>query len=353
MPSGVDDATSSAGSELSDVCRFSGPTSSRVSYFDILFCSNSALLARLTAPSSAEAAFQIVQMSPTEPPFNANRQVDGARFFMLVGSQRCGSNFLREVLVTHPEAVVQGEIFYPYPLPNCFHSFVRSVATRPMPPQSYEDAIGLMDDYLVFLREDAKRSFPAKAGAISAIGLDVKYNQMRFLSPVHHDLGARPVLFDYCASRGLPILHLVRTNVVHQALSLVLAEARNAYHRFASEGQQAGTVEISLQRLLECARWVESETGTFRRMAKGMKVLEVSYERVAGACARTAPGEQLGQSVRVMAEIAEFLGLASEFSSPTTIQKMVDRPYHEIVSNYEELKAGIRSSEFEPFLDSI
>jgi LPS sulfotransferase NodH len=292
-------------------------------------------------------------MSPIDQPFNANRQVDGARFFLLVGSQRCGSNFLREVLVTHPHAAVQGEIFYPYPLPNCFHSFVRSVATRPMPPQFYEDAVGLMDDYLVFLREDSKRSFPAKAGSIAAIGLDVKYNQMRFLSPVHHDLGARPILFDYCAARGIPILHLVRTNVIHQALSLVLAETRNAYHRFGSASTQSGPVEVSLPRLLECARWVESETGTFRKMAKGMKVLEVSYERVAGACARSVPGDKLGPSVRVMAEIAEFLGLASEFSNPTTIQKMIDRPYRELVSNYEEMKAGIRSSEFEPFLESI
>jgi len=50
-----------------------------------------------------------------------HHQVEGATFFALIGSQRCGSNFMRELLGTNPQTIVHGEIFMPFPLPNCWH----------------------------------------------------------------------------------------------------------------------------------------------------------------------------------------------------------------------------------------
>lgn len=291
-------------------------------------------------------------MSSPDSTATANRQLDGASFFLLVGSQRSGTNFLRELLVTHPAAVVNGEVFFPYPLPNCYHNFVRTMVHRAMPPLFYEDAIAVLDDYTVFLREDCKRSFPDKAGRTQAIGLDVKYNQMRFVTPVHHDLQMRPMLLEYCGRRGIPILHLVRTNVLHQALSMVIAEARNVYHNYDG-ADTAGAVQVPIPRLLECARWIENSAAAFREMTRDLRVLEISYERLVAACARVSPGARLGESARVMGEIATFLGIDNDFMHPVSIRKVVDRPYSQLVANYDEVVVAVRESEFEPFLATI
>jgi hypothetical protein len=283
---------------------------------------------------------------------NANHQVDGATVFLLVGSQRSGTNFLRELIGTNPAAIVHGEVLYPYPLPNCYHNFVRTMVTRQMPPLHYDDGIGLLDDYLVFLREDCKRSYPAKAGMVKALGLDVKYNQLRFITPVHYDLHLRPLMLEHCGIRGVPILHLVRTNVLHQALSMAIAEARNVYHNYDG-GRAASPVAVQVDRVLQCARWVESEAAVFRDMTRDLRVLEISYERLIAACARVAPGAKLGASARVMGEVASFLGIDNDFEHPASIKKVIDRPYQELLTNYSDVVAAVRGSEFEPFLDSI
>lgn len=291
-------------------------------------------------------------MSSPDPAPTANYQLDGATFFLLVGSQRSGTNFLRELLVTHPDMVVHGEVFFPYPLPNCYHNFVRTMTSRTSPPVYEQDAVALLDDYTVFLREDCKRSFPEKAGRTKAIGLDVKYNQLRFVAPVHHDLQTRPFLLEYCGRRGVPILHLVRTNVLHQALSVVIAEVRNVYHNYGGSGVKQA-LQVPTQRLLECARWLEGSAAMFREMTRDLRVLEISYERLVAACARVAPGARLGESARVMGEIATFLGIDNEFLHPASIKKVVDKPYSQIVANYAEVVAAVRASEFEPFLATI
>ena len=291
-------------------------------------------------------------MSSPDSKATANYQLDGSSFFLLAGSQRSGTNFLRELLVTHPNAVVHGEVFFPYPLPNCYHNFVRTMVNRAVPPLYYEDAVALLDDYTVFLREDCKRSFPDKAGRTQAIGLDVKYNQMRFVTPVHHDLQMRPMLLEYCGRRGIPILHLVRTNVLQQALSMVIAEVRNVYHNYDGAGSSQ-PVQVSIPRLLECARWIESSAAAFREMTRDLRVLEISYERLVAACARVAPGARLGESARVMGEIATFLGIENNFLHPASIKKVIDKPYNQLVANYSEVVDAVRESEFEPFLSTI
>lgn len=291
-------------------------------------------------------------MSSPDLKQSSNQPLDGATLFLLVGSQRSGTNFLRELLVTNPATVVHGEVFYPYPLPNCFHNFVRTMVTRQLPPVHYEDGIALLDDYAVFLREDYKRGYPDKAGNARVIGLDVKHNQLRFLTPVHHDLQMRPLLLEYCGRRGIPILHLVRTNVLQQAMSMAMAEARNVYHNYGG-GAVEQPIQVSVPRLLECARWIETSAATFREMVRDLRVLEISYERLVAACARVAPGAKLGESARVMGEVASFLGIENDFLHPTSIKKVVDRPYRELVANYSEVVAAIRESEFEPFLASI
>lgn len=284
-----------------------------------------------------------------------HHQVEGATFFALIGSQRCGSNFMRELLGTNPQTIVHGEIFMPFPLPNCWHYFTKSVTYRSVPPMYAPDAMLLFDDYLVHLREDVKRGYPGKGCDVRAVGLDIKYNQIRAFSSIHRPLSAKPLLLDYFINRGIPVIHMVRRNMAHQALSLAIAEARDVYHNYGSSGGELSQVEVDPRVLLGKLRWVSEERQEFSKLGRGLPMLEVAYEDLAAACRGVEPGCGIDCSEEgsVLGQVAEFLDIPPEFSNPASLRKVIDRPYAEILSNYEEILAALRSSDFASLAESI
>ena len=83
-------------------------------------------------------------MSNTDPREGTHYQLGNEGLFALIGSQRSGTNFFREVMNTNPRTVVHGEIMWPYPLPNVWHNYVRTTAWRAIPPILTNDAAALV-----------------------------------------------------------------------------------------------------------------------------------------------------------------------------------------------------------------
>ena len=291
-------------------------------------------------------------MSSFDPRENTHRQSEGLTYFALIGSQRCGSNFLRELMNTNPRTVVHGEVFMPFPLPNCYHSYLRTMVSRAMPPVYAADCLELFDEYLVYLREDVKRGYIGKLGVLAAVGLDIKYNQIRFVAPLIRDLRQRPFLLDYFWRRNTPVLHLVRRNTIHQALSLTIATARDVYHNYSGAAFE-GKVKLDPDAVVKSAQWIAAETAEFQRLAKGLRCLDITYEDVVADCATGDENGRLSQSGVVLPKIAEFLSVPNEFYVPTTIAKVVNRPYSEIIENHDEVVAAIEQSEFAPLATTV
>lgn len=291
-------------------------------------------------------------MTSSDPRDGSHHQVEGVTYFALVGSQRCGTNFLRELMNTNQQTVVHGEILMPYPLPNCWHNYVRTMVNRAMPPVYAKDAIDLVDDYLVYLREDVKRGYPGKLGVLSAVGLDIKYNQLRFIAPLIRDLEQKPFLVDYFWRRNLPIVHLIRRNTIHQALSLAIAAARNVYHNYGGK-KFSGKVTLDPDELIRHAQWVAREVEVFRKLAGGLNYLEVFYEDVADDCAGADESGRIRPDSKIMGKIASFLSVPNEFQAPATISKVINRPYSEILENHADVVAAIRKSEFKKLADTV
>lgn len=291
-------------------------------------------------------------MTSPSPRGGFHHQVDGTTYFLLVGSQRCGTNFCRELLQTHPALVVHGEILMPYPLPNCWHNFVRTMVNRAMPPMYAKDCTDLFDDYLIYLNEDVKRGYPGKVGLVRAVGLDIKYNQLRFIAPLIRDLEQKPFLLDYCWRKSMPIVHMTRANVVHQALSLVIAAARNVYHNYGG-AKIEGKVRIEPQAVVEHAQWVHREVEAFRRMTGGHNVLELSYEDLAHDLSLADADGKIPQKGKALPKVAAFLGVDSDFRRPSTIKKVIDRPYKDVIENHAEVYKALRASEWKKLADTI
>ncbi|MCK5944023.1 MAG: hypothetical protein KAI24_18705 [Planctomycetes bacterium] len=290
-------------------------------------------------------------MSQPDPRKGTHYQLSGTGFFVLIGSQRSGTNFFREVVNTNDEAVVHGEVLWPYPLPNVWHNYIRTMVSRALPAISPADGMALVDDYFVHLVDDTRRGHPQKADKLSMVGVDIKYNQLSFIAPLNRDLGKGPFLLDYLRERSVPIVHMTRRNLAKQALSLTIAEARNVYHNYAGTKFE-GSIEIAPQRVVAFCNWVAHQRKLLREMTAGMSVHEVTYEDVAAACRAPADDGDIGGN-DCMRGLAEFLGIASSFRNPTTIKKVINRPYREILSNYKAIRKALEASEFAEFADSI
>lgn len=291
-------------------------------------------------------------MSNLESKIGTHHQVEGVGHFVLIGSQRSGTNFLRELLNTNPPTVVHGEVLLPYPLPITWHNFVRNMAGPRVPPVTKADAVELLDEYLVFSVADTRRGYVGKAGEIKAIGFDIKYNQLRFISPVLWDLRDPPFLIEYMRLRGIPVLHMQRRNALHQALSIAIAERRGVYHNYGRTVETA-KVAIDPDRLMAHLQWIVEEAASFRALAEGIDVLDVYYEDLVEECNAALPDGKLRIESRLMDRIRKFLGVYNSFSRPASLKKVIDRPYSEVLENYSAVLEAIRRSPFEQLAASI
>ena len=204
----------------------------------------------------------------------------------------------------------------------------------------------------MFLTEDVKRGYPGKLGVLRQCGLDLKYNQLRFIAPLIRDLEQKPFLVDYFWRRNMPIVHIVRRNTIHQALSLVIAAARNVYHNYGGK-KFDGKVRLDPESVISHAQWVAKDRDVFRRLAGGLNYTEVFYEDVAEDCKLADDSGRIGDGAKALPKVAEFLGVDNEFYAPSTISKVINRPYSEVIENHGEVVAAIKKSEFKKLADTV
>lgn len=290
-------------------------------------------------------------MSTKDPRKGTHYQVTNTGNFLLVGSQRSGTNFMREVLNTNPHTVTHGEVLWPYPLGNVWHNYLRTLTTRQVPAVRDGDCTGLVDDYFVHLNDDTLRGYPDKRDHLAMVGVDIKYNQLSFIRPLIQDLGAKPFMIDYVRERDLPIIHMMRRNIVQQALSLTISQLRNVYHNYRGQRFE-DRLEINPDRVVGLSRWLRKSRDDFVAVSDGVRVHDVYYEDIADACKAAGDAGDIGGD-DVVKQMAEFLQIPSQFSNPTTIKKVINRPYSEILSNFKAVVKAIKASPFAEFAATI
>jgi hypothetical protein len=293
-------------------------------------------------------------MTSVDSKVGTHHQVQGVKHFALVGSQRSGTNFLRELLNTNPPTVVHGEVLLPYPLPITWHNFVRNMAGPCVPPVTKKDAMALVDEYLTFAVADTRRGYVGKAGELSAIGYDIKYNQLRFIAPVLWDLRDPPFLVEYMRLRNMPVVHMMRRNPLHQALSISIAESRGVYHNYGNR-VESKPVTIDPDRLLAHLAWISEDTAAFRALgiSKGLDVFDVYYEDLVELCQRALPDGKLPVESPLLDRLRLFLGVYNSFSKPESLRKVIDRPYREILANHDQVRTAVGKSKFAQLVDTM
>ena len=172
---------------------------------------------------------------------------------------------------------------------------------------------------------------------VSAVGFKLKYSQAN----------RYPEIFDYLTRRrdDIRVLHLVRTNalaaiVSAQSLENVLAHfgRANIRNSVSLDGFNQ-TVELDCHHLLERLEDYQANLEAARRRVCNFEHrIEIRYEDIVSSQRPT------------LARISKFLDVPNQSGLTSSYQKILQGKMSAAISNYQDVHASLRGTQFEKFL---
>lgn len=252
--------------------------------------------------------------APTAPPLPA-------RQFVILSTQRSGSNWLEDRLAGHPNITMyREEVFRPtLDKPVAYRSYrdaakPRRLLGRAAPPVS-------KFRYLRWLHRNAPEAAPV-------IGFRLMYDQLR----------RNPSLGVLLATQRTPVVHLVRENVLATHVSVVAARTSGLYVTRSTE-KKTPPVRLDAAGLVADLERRVALIERHRRMLRVVPHIEVGFRELttdAASCDR---------------RMLDFLGLpVTELGS--AVRRSGDRPLAERIVNLDEITEALRDTCFADALDS-
>jgi len=273
------------------------------------------------------------------------------QLFAVIGAQRTGTNILREILNTNDQIAMLGEVLSPSPAPAHWDNFCRVLPARGTHPESVDEAEELLDRYFEFVRYRIRNHWEGNRKSRShAIGVDIKYNQLGLISPSCWD-SKLPFLLSYLRSRGAILIHTTR-NVIHSAISTMIASQRNLWHNYDGAAIEASH-QIDIEECVAQARAIAHERESFLNVTQGCKLVSCRYERLVDDLNRAGSGEKIPLGQGPLRNIAETLGSLYDFRYDRRLQKAINVPYSRLLSNYDALIRRLEVSEFATLVSTL
>jgi LPS sulfotransferase NodH len=274
------------------------------------------------------------------------------RWFVVIGARRTGTNILRELLNTNPEIAMLGEVFNPDPAPAHWLNFLSDQTRRKFPPPNSADAASLLDEYLQFAEYRIRNHWQGNRKTRSrALGLDIKYDQLQQLTPDDQQRPAPPFLLRYFRLYRVLVIHTIRKDVIKCAISDMIAQQRNLWHNY--DGAIIDRAHyVDPNDCLSRVRLIMRRRAEFGRLSKGCRVLEANYEQLVDAIMRTTDGP-IAQDAVPLSAIARALRVPPRFSYDGRLQRAINAPYSNVLSNHAELRRAVADSEFSEFAASM
>lgn len=267
------------------------------------------------------------------------------QWFVVIGARRTGTNLLREVLNTNPQIAMLGEVFTPSPAPAHWVNFLAIRPNRRFPPSDTAEATSLVDEYFGFVESRIRHHWQGNAKATSrALGFDIKYDQLRQVTPGGQPRCEPPFLLGYFKRNRILLIHTVRKNVINCSISEMIAQQRNLWHNY--EGTRIDrSYAIDPQDCLSRARLILHSMTEFEALSQGCRLIKAEYEDLADAIAGAREG-LIPEDSLPLKSIAQALRVASRFSYDGRLRRAIDVPYSLLISNLAELRRAVADSEF-------
>ncbi|HUA33401.1 MAG TPA: Stf0 family sulfotransferase [Candidatus Binataceae bacterium] len=272
--------------------------------------------------------------------------------FVVVGAQRTGTNLLREILNTNGDIAMLGEVFSPSTAPAHWANFLAMLPVAERPIVSANRARALLDKYIAFVDYRVRNHWiDGDKSDVSAIGLDIKYNQLRSLDPPDRQYDDTPFFIEYLRARDAIAIHIVRRNIIHCAISAMIAEQRGVWHDYVGMSID-GKYTIAPEECLVRARQIVRDRKAFLRFSTGVRVIDCSYEELVEQLDDAAEGERVRAPGPLM-DIAKGFDVPFDFHPDVRLRKAINLPYSKLIANHAELVAALRNSDFADFASTV
>ena len=246
--------------------------------------------------------------------------------------QRSGANFLGGLLASASGGTVLGEILEPPDSKPMHRSFWKWLQSEPARQSSFADPLNrhdILDDYLSDASQHADGSMQI---------VDIKYNSCHHFERIWSYGGRATGLVEFANKRSLPLVHLVRTNLLAQLVSLKRAEKTGSFHHWAGDPADKNVwepVELPLGWTIRRLRDMIAESGRVSSdISEAKRFIEIKYEDLIGDIdtQRTAIGE-----------IGEALDLDLDLTlMKASTRKIGSGSLKDDLSNYSEIVDAVR-----------
>jgi hypothetical protein len=144
----------------------------------------------------------------------------------------------------------------------------------------------------------------------------------------------------------------VRRNIVHTAISAIVANMRQiwqSYDRTLIEGRY----RVPTDQLFHYVDWINAEREIFEKLASDLNVHTCYYEDLVADLKRVRFFGRFPENTLALNKLAAFLDVPNRFRNKGKIRKVINRPYKEVIENYDELLAAIKDSPLWEFAATI
>jgi LPS sulfotransferase NodH len=251
------------------------------------------------------------------------KEDDRPRPFVLLSKQRSGSTWLMDLLDSHPQICVYGELFHSggYGRPRVGRNrdilFWKSYAAIHQP----RGRLAKLRSYFEYL--DAEVFCPQPG--IAAAGFKLMYNQAAT------ELG----VLAYLSVRGVSIIHLIRGNHLDAVLSEETSSVRGMFHAEVGAKIDDLQIELDMFTLLDRIKRREADINAARRFFSTARLPyhEVYYEDLLADPAALKP-------------VLNFLHVRENPSLTSSLTKINSTNQQRLISNYGEIKATLTGTRF-------
>ena len=243
------------------------------------------------------------------------------RKFVIVGTARTGSTLLVDLLKSHSQVRVFGELFRSM---DRIGWDVKPFATF-QPPE----LISLYrTDPLAFLEGHVFRRWPRTC---KAVGFKLFYYHAR--TPEHS------VVWDYLAADpDICVLHLRRRNLLAQYYSLRLAHQTNSWTKSTTAKGDHAPVRLDAQECRDHFGWVRGLEEECIAFFAGHDVHDIWYE------------DLVANQARAMGDVQDYLGLARQVVT-AKIARQRTTPLRLAIENYDGLRSELANTPWAGFFE--
>ena len=242
--------------------------------------------------------------------------------FIVAGTQRSGTTYIRHCLNSHDNIICHGEVFQKrYKDDDGYYAYLEKSHLRKV--RHYLFRRGIVNQYLDQLYE--------KTGETS-VGIKLMHNQIQYIPY------AFPMAVSYIKKNNIKVLHVVRRNVLKTHISRVTAMKRNMYH--AKQVQQIVKINIDISDLVSQLKKIDYENIAWQNIFGAGDYMRLVYEDFVSC-----------KEVKTK-EILDFLEVGTHQQLHSNNVKINPDDMRDLIINYNEMADCLTGTDFEYCLEA-